>query len=174
MVEYRDIPGFPGYRVGSDGTAWTCWQLRAWRRPVLSDQWRRLNDTNRKRGHPRVTLVREGKKYSRFVHRLVLEAFVGPRPYGMQCRHLDGTRTNNRLENLSWGTPRENYADQIRHGCAARGERVNTARLTEGDVIGLRFLAARRWNATQLAQLFQIDLSTSCRIIKRKTWKHVL
>lgn len=52
----------------------------------------------------------------RFVHRLVLEAFIGPCPSGMECRHLDGNPSNNRLENLLWGTPLENANDRRRHG----------------------------------------------------------
>lgn len=49
------------------------------------------------------------------VHRLVLEAFVGPRPDGMECRHLDGDPANNRLANLAWGSPVENASDRKRH-----------------------------------------------------------
>ena len=41
---------------------------------------------------------------NRYVHLLVLEAFVGPRPPGMEALHGDDERDNNRLDNLSWGT----------------------------------------------------------------------
>lgn len=50
------------------------------------------------------------------VHALVLEAFVGPRPTGMQCCHRDGDPANNRVENLRWGTISENQLDRVRHG----------------------------------------------------------
>ena len=50
-----------------------------------------------------------------YVHRLVLETFVGPRPDGMEARHLNGDCQDNRVENLIWGTPLENGADKIRH-----------------------------------------------------------
>lgn len=64
-----------------------------------------------------------GVKKSFPIHRLVLEAFVGPRPAGMECRHLDGNKNNNRLYNLAWGTGEENRADQVRHGTARYGKR---------------------------------------------------
>lgn len=68
-------------------------------------------------GHIRVSLSRSGKKAARrFVHNIVLTAFVGSCPEGMQCRHLDGDPLNNRLSNLAWGTPRENSDDRIAHG----------------------------------------------------------
>lgn len=67
-------------------------------------------------GYAQITLARKGKWLSRRVHRLVLEAFVGPRPRGKEARHLDGDRLNNGLHNLKWGTKSENAWDQVRHG----------------------------------------------------------
>lgn len=52
----------------------------------------------------------------RYVHRLVLEAFVGPPPPGMETRHLDGDPHNNRLGNLKWGSSSENNDDIVAHG----------------------------------------------------------
>jgi hypothetical protein len=59
-------------------------------------------------------LYLRGKNY--FIHHLVLQTFVSPRPEGLLCRHLDGDCTNNNVSNLAWGTPRENYNDCIKHG----------------------------------------------------------
>lgn len=52
----------------------------------------------------------------KYVHRLVLEAFVGECPDGMETCHKNGIRTDNRLENLYWGTSSENSHDIVRHG----------------------------------------------------------
>jgi hypothetical protein len=52
-----------------------------------------------------------------FVHRLVLEAFVGQRPSDeFMCRHLNGNPADNKVENLAWGTALENGQDMARHG----------------------------------------------------------
>jgi hypothetical protein len=67
--------------------------------------------------YPTVCLSIGGNHRAYAVHRLVLEAFVGPCPEGMQCRHFpDRDTRNNRLDNLSWGTPVENAADKVAHG----------------------------------------------------------
>lgn len=57
-----------------------------------------------------------GKARTFLAHVWVLEAFVGPRPPGALGRHLDDDQTNNRLENLAWGTPAENVADAFTNG----------------------------------------------------------
>lgn len=69
-------------------------------------------------GYPRVNLCHEGKYVQRTVHSLVLEAFVGPRPHGMEILHGNGVCTDARLANLRYGTSAENKADTVRHETA--------------------------------------------------------
>jgi len=57
-------------------------------------------------GEGRMIFVFRNKTYK--VHRLVCEAFNGPAPEGAVCMHLDEDYTNNRPENLKWGTQKEN------------------------------------------------------------------
>ncbi len=66
-------------------------------------------------GYCFVNLDLDGKTYSRSVHQLVLETFVGPRPEGMEaCHYPDDDKSNNRLENLRWDTHGENAKDKYR------------------------------------------------------------
>jgi hypothetical protein len=58
-----------------------------------------------------------------FVHVLVLEAFVSPRPEGMYCCHNNGIPDDNRLFNLRWDTPKNNVHDRRFHGTYQYGER---------------------------------------------------
>ncbi|MEU8829426.1 NUMOD4 motif-containing HNH endonuclease [Streptomyces sp900116325] len=67
-------------------------------------------------GYPMVSLCANGKQESRFVHHLVAEAFLGPRPEGLQVRHLDGNPLNCTISNLAYGTRSENERDKLRHG----------------------------------------------------------
>jgi hypothetical protein len=53
------------------------------------------------------------------VHALVAAAFLGPRPEGMQVRHGDGSKDNNHLSNLCYGTASDNVRDSIAHGTQA-------------------------------------------------------
>ena len=66
-----------------------------------------------KDGHKHVTFSREGETRTFTVHSVVLAAFVGPRPEGLQVRHFpDRDPANNRLDNLIYGTAKENSEDR--------------------------------------------------------------
>lgn len=83
-------------------------------------------------------LCRDGKCTSRTVHRTVLESFVGPRPEGMEARHLDGCQENCALGNLVWGTHADNMQDRKAHGTDNAGERHGASRLTASQVHEIR------------------------------------
>lgn len=68
------------------------------------------------RGHLGVVLYLSESKGLKYVHHLVMEAFVGPRPEGFDIRHLNGNPSDNRLSNLRYGTRRENVLDTVHHG----------------------------------------------------------
>ena len=82
-----------------------------------------LKPTTLKSGHQQVSLGRRGS--ARYVHRLVLEAFVGPCPEGYVTCHYDDNPANNALSNLRWGARSENSRDAVRNG------RWHTANRTE-------------------------------------------
>ena len=70
-----------------------------------------------KLGYWRVNLSVKGiRRDAQNVHRLVLEAFTGPCPVGMEGCHGDGDRSNNHINNLRWDTPVSNMADRSNHG----------------------------------------------------------
>lgn len=103
-LEIRAIPGYPGYCVDNAGCVYG------------KDGRKRALHTKKHKPYLTVGLSIGGTTKTRLVHQLVLEAFIGPRPDGMEGRHLDGDRFNNRLDNLAWGTPKQNTADSIAHG----------------------------------------------------------
>ena len=108
-----------------------------------------------RQGRRFVNLFDGDKRATCTVHRLVLEAFVGPRPKGMECRHLDGDSANNRLGNLVWGTKIENETDKVRHGTAHR------IPLTEGEITLIR-LSLRKQQ--ELADQYGVTQSLISRI----------
>lgn len=115
------VPGWDGYEVSDIGRV-RSWWVR-WGRSGRRANRPTLLSPSMRGGYPRVPLCGKEGGRSRhreaFVHHLVLEAFIGPRPEGMICRHLDDDRGNARLDNLCWGTHAENVADMQRLGTKA-------------------------------------------------------
>lgn len=69
-----------------------------------------------RKGYLYVSLSHRNRVHRGYVHQLVLRAFVGPQPDGMETAHEDGVNTNNRLDNLSYKTKSGNMLDSVRHG----------------------------------------------------------
>lgn len=65
------------------------------------------------RGYPRINLLRNGKNKQVFVHRLVVESFIGSIPEGKFVNHKDGDKTNNNLHNLEIVTQKENVQHSL-------------------------------------------------------------
>ena len=112
----REIPGFANYFADTEGNIWTC------KRKGGNDRGagriglpRRLKCHQNGSGYMVVNLDVNGRVFSRLVHRLILQTFVGPAPVGHQaCHYPDKNPMNNRLENLRWGTQAENARDKFR------------------------------------------------------------
>lgn len=114
------VPGWEGeYEVSDLGRVRSVERIVPRRSVPQTIAARILKTPPASHGYPRVNLCRNGSYTQRTVHSLVLEAFVGPCPPGMECLHGNGIRTDARLVNLRWGTSKENKADMVRHGNAA-------------------------------------------------------
>lgn len=82
----------------------------------MGDRWRVLKGWTSVHGYRHVSARSRPGNQTPAVHILVAEAFHGPRPPGMEVRHLNGVKLDNRAENLRWGTDSENMLDIVRHG----------------------------------------------------------
>jgi hypothetical protein len=172
LEQWRDVVGYEGfYQVSDLGRVRSLVRLlpEAHARGVRKEK-QVLRFGSNKQGRLQVTLCMEGVTRRFQVHTLVLLAFVGPRPDGMECLHDDNDYTNNRPSNLRWGTHLENMRDKARHGTQQRGEQCSKAKLTEADVVAIRSdkrpsrAVAASYGVSQVCVIF---------IRKRKTWKHV-
>lgn len=115
-----------------------------------------------------VVALRDGKKHC--VHKLVLEAFVGPRPEKHEACHGNGIKTDNRLANLRWDTMQGNHRDRVLHGVSNRGERCGSAKLTASQVLEIYNSKER---GRDLARHYGVAEQTICSIRKGHNWKHL-
>jgi predicted XRE-type DNA-binding protein len=113
-----------------------------------------------------------------FIHRLVLEAFVGPCPAGMEACHFpDRDPDNNHLENLRWGTKSDNAKDAMQHGTHSSlraGEQNNRSKLTEQQVRQIIYTHRTGiFSQEEIAEQYGISQVAVSHIVLKKSWKHL-
>lgn len=135
----------------------------------------KIKQRTNKAGYKSVELSKNGRTKFYYVHRLVLEAFVGSCPEGMECRHFpDRDPANNNLWNLSWSDRVTNHADKIIHGTSFRGIKVNTAKLTPKLVRRIRKLhRSKKYLQKELAKMFRVSQPNISSIVLKQSWAHV-
>ena len=96
----------------------------------------------------------------------------------MECRHLDGDRTNNNLDNLKWGTCGENTQDTIKHGShnflGKCGEDHYQSKISNQDrrLIVYQY-ATGLFSLRELAELYKVAIHTIQRLVYGKSWPFV-
>lgn len=135
---WKPVPGYEGlYEVSDQGRVRSLDRYVQCSGPVKGayvsfKKGRLLRPGPSNYGHLSVVL---GRGQTRMVHDLVLRAFVGCPPAKHECCHGNGDPSDNRLENLRWGTRSENILDAVKHGTW----------MTPGRIAGQIKARAARW-----------------------------
>lgn len=166
-VGVRHVPGFPGYAVSDDGQVFSC-------RHFQPPTWRRIKPLYypRSKAYLYVWLHIKDKRKRFAIHQLVLLAFIGACPNGLQCCHNNGNPHDNKLSNLRYDTAKSNMKDRAIHGYV--GEKVATSKLTEAQVKEIRKLFSLGYTRSAIAAQFNITPTNVSNVVKRRWWKHVL
>lgn len=92
-VIWMDVLGFEGkYQANNLGEVRSIMVKTKKRMKIMKQQsWK---------GYKKIVLRKDGKRHFYQVQHIIWEAFNGPIPPGMEIDHIDGDRSNNRLENL--------------------------------------------------------------------------
>jgi hypothetical protein len=159
--EWLPIPGYEGYQASNQGR-------------IKGKYGKILKPAVEERGYRRVNPYTNGKNRSTSVHKLVMLAFVGPRPEGKQICHYDGNPANNRLENLDYVTAAENERQKKEHGTSLDGERHHHAKLTTDQVDFIRTMCNPkdyRLGMKTMCRIFNVSLRTIQGIVGGDKWK---
>lgn len=103
--QWRVIPSIPVYEVSDLG------RIRRLTPTFGTEPGHILKPYTTRRGYLKISLHMEGKRFQRFVHRVVAEAFIGPCPAGHVVHHRDHDQGNSKLENLEYRPRQENQTD---------------------------------------------------------------
>ncbi|MFA5306924.1 MAG: NUMOD4 motif-containing HNH endonuclease [Candidatus Babeliales bacterium] len=125
------------------------------------------------KGYKYIDLRNKTGKKAFAVHRLVLEAFVCPKPEGKQVAHWDGNPSNNFEGNLRWATARENIEDRERHGRTAKGENSGSAKLDTKCVKTIMKLKELGFSTCEVGHLACVSATTIQRIWNGESWRNL-
>ncbi|MEA3250130.1 MAG: NUMOD4 domain-containing protein [Pseudomonadota bacterium] len=126
------------------------------------------------KGYGSVVLHKDGVRYNWKIHALVLHVFVGPRPDGAVCRHLNGNQSDNNVCNLAYGTQMDNVHDMISHGTMSKLKSSDCwkTNLSDMDVEAIRRkYAETKCTQELLCKEYGLTQSSMSEIILGKTWK---
>lgn len=114
-------------------------------------------------GYIKVCLQLDRKLKHTNVHVVVLMAFCGIPQQGQEARHLNGIRSDNRIENLAWGTRLENIRDQYVHGTRIRADSHPKSKLTQEMIDHIK---SSPLTGVELARTMNLGTATISRIRK--------
>lgn len=171
--EWRDVSGDDRYQVSNWGRVRSrC--IKGTKSLRAYGDWRIVAGAGQPNRY-RWIMVRRGNTLKKaYIHRLVLETFVGPCPASHEARHwIVNDPSISCVWNLQWGTATENQSDRAIHGTGNKGSRHGLAKL---DEVSVRQILGRFHDGdtiTSIARDYGVTRRTVARICRRKGWLHV-
>lgn len=172
---WSDIQGYEGhYQVSNLG------RIKSLDRTVLrtnnSPQPRKgkiLKLTNSVKGYFQTQLCRGGKRKTKVLHRIIAETFLIRVKDHNEINHKNGIKNDNRIENLEWSTRSKNMKHAFHIGLISnKGKNNANVKLTEKQVLEIRSLEGK-YLLREIGKMYNVDLQTIHKIIKRKSWNHL-
>ena len=156
-VEWRDIDGFEGlYQVNREGEVKS---LQGWNGHSYIRRERLIKPTMTTTGYKKVDLMKDGKKKTLKLHRVIANAFIpNPNKYPV-INHIDGNPLNNTIENLEWCTQRANCQHAYDTG-------LHKKKLNELSIIDA-YCNDDRLSASRVASAYNTTTSSVCKILKK-------
>lgn len=177
-MSFLPIPGFSNYRISSDGV------VKSLSRKVKCGKYGKkttketiLKSCVSRNGYPTAVLISDnGKKKTKYVHRLVAESFLDNKNNENCVNHKDGDKLNNCLENLEWCSYKENtlhaFKNNLMNPKKCFGEENHQSKIKKHQVLKIRKLKGKEL-LKETAEKFDISVSQVWSIQNKVSWSHI-
>ena len=160
---WKDLVGYKGeYKISSYGRIKSLYKQKI------------IIQSTDKLGYKKISLYKKyrvPKLKNHKVHRLVLQTFVKNKKQLPCVNHIDNNPKNNKVSNLEWISYLDNARYKKNFDTQIKGEKVNTSKLKEKQVIEIR---QRKLSIKNMSKKYNVTMSTIRVILKGKTWKYLL
>lgn len=173
---WKDILNYEGYyQVSNLGRIKSLkrYVKKRWDTLILIDE-KILKPILRKDGYYRIKLCKNGNYDHPLVHQVVLKTFVKNLENKPQINHINGDKSNNKLNNLEWTTISENIQHSYNNNLhkKLRGVKNGASKLTETDILEIRKIGKLR-KVKDTAFKYNITTHTVWCILNNKSWTHI-
>lgn len=124
-------------------------------------------------GYGKTYKIVNGKRIDTHAPRAIYELYFGPLDQAIHVLHSCDNPACCNIYHLFIGNQQSNMADKISKGRQAKGEKVGSAKLTEREVMKIKYLIKQGVYLTNIAYRFDVTISTISQIKAGLTWKHV-
>lgn len=158
---WKDIKGYEGlYQISNFGRI----------KSILSNKFLKAGKAN---GYRNVVLYKNKLKKTFNIHRLICINFIS-NPYNKPCvNHINGIKSDNRLENLEWVTHSENKIHAFKIGLESKkGEKHHFSKLNEKQAIKIKY-EHKDLSQKEIAKIYKIDSSSVSNIRRGVTWTEI-
>jgi hypothetical protein len=164
---WKDVKGFEGlYQVSNLGNVKRLISERVFAERLIGRSVDRY-------GYVKRVLSKNGKMFFFTEHRLVANAFIDNPEHKATVNHINGIKTDNRVENLEWNTNIENQQHAVRTGLMdIKGIKHHKCKLTEEQVIEIRKIGFSQTRMS-LSKRYGISRTSILRIIRGNNWTHI-
>jgi hypothetical protein len=129
-----------------------------------------INQTN---GYLKVNLIKNATQKTVLIHRIVAIAFIQG-DNSLTVNHINGIKTDNRVQNLEWVTLSENHKHAFRLGLKClKGEKCTTNKLFEHQVIEIKKMLDQGITHQKIADLYKVKRQTITDINLKRRWSHI-
>ena len=167
----KSVKQYINYEVDTEGHVWS--RSRNTSSAKTFGGWHELK-YQLARTAIRVSLSKNNAPKWEGVHRLVAEAFIPNLDNKPMVCHRNGNFLDNRVENLYWGTAKENQNDRKKHGTVSEGEKNGMSKLNKFQVQRIKLMLAIGETQKIVSGIFKINSSNVNHIKAGRTWSHVV